>query len=162
MRYTYLPIAALAGLAYSQSLTELLSSTDELSSLADLIGDAPEIAASLGNATNITLLAPSNSAIEELLSGPSAGAIASTPGLVQAVLQYHVLAGVFEAADIPEEGVIVPTLLTNETYTSLPDGQVVLAASTDDSVVFSSGLLANSTVTTAVSNTPYGGFSFGK
>ena len=150
MRYNYLPFVSLIGVAYCQSLTELLSSTDELSSLADLVGNAPDVAATLEGATDITLLAPSNSAIEELLSGPAGEAIAANPDLVQAVLQYHVLSGVFEAADIPEEGAIVSTLLTDETYTSLPDGQVVLAKSTDDSVVFSSGLLAESTVTTAV------------
>ena len=155
MRYNFLPVAAFAGVVYSQSLTELLSSTDELSSLADLIGDAPEIAASLADATNITLLAPSNQAIEALLSGPLADAVTSTPGLLQAVLQYHVLTGVYEADDIPNDGIVVPTLLTDEDYTSLPDGQVVIASKSNDEIAFVSGLLANSTVTTGVSNIGY-------
>ena len=151
MRYNLLPFAALAGVAYSQSLTELLESTEELSGLADLIGEVPQIAATLGNATNITLLAPSNSAIESLLSSPDAAAIASNPSLIQAVLQYHVLDGEFEASAIPEEGVVVNTLLDDDQFTSLSGGQVIKAMAVDDSVVFFSGLLANSTVEEAVS-----------
>ena len=150
MRYTYLPVLSLIGAAYSQSITELLGSTDELSSLADLVSNSPDVASTLASASNITILAPSNDAIEELLSGPGGEAILADSDLVAAVLQYHVLSGVFEAADIPAEGAIVSTLLTDEAYTSLSDGQVVLAKSSDDSVVFTSGLLTESTVTTAV------------
>ena len=155
MRYNFLPVAALAGVVYSQSLTELLSSTDELSSLADLIGDAPEIAASLADATNITLLAPSNQAIEALLSGPLADAVTSTPGLLQAVLQYHVLAGRYEIDDIPNDAIVVPTLLTDEDYTSLPDGQVVITSKSNGVIAFVSGLLSNTSTETYVSKVRY-------
>merc|ERR1712032_162703 len=74
-----IPIALTAALAYAQedsgsgssgmtNLTALLSSTDSLSSLNDLVGNYPDFAATLASWENVTILAPSNDALETLMN----------------------------------------------------------------------------------------------
>lgn len=81
-------IAALAAIATAQntttsnststaSLADLLGSTDSLSSLAAAVQGVPGLAETLGSATNITILAPSNEAFETFMQSPSARAVAT-------------------------------------------------------------------------------------
>jgi uncharacterized surface protein with fasciclin (FAS1) repeats len=102
----------------------------------------------LSGASNITILAPSNSAFQKV-SQEQLSALTSNPGLLTALLQYHVLNGSYLASAIPDDGVFVPTLLTDQMYTNVTGGQVVHATTEDDNVVFFSGNNNNSTVTTA-------------
>merc|ERR1712087_562768 len=80
-----LPIALTAALAYAQdgsdsgsgssgmmNLTALLSSTDSLSSLNDLVGNYPDFAAALASREDATILAPSNDALETLMNSDAA------------------------------------------------------------------------------------------
>ncbi|CRK18133.1 Fasciclin-like arabinogalactan protein like [Verticillium longisporum] len=152
-----LPLALATGvLAQSDtpSLTEALASqNDTLSSLATLIGTLPdEVVQSLSEAQNITILAPSNDALEAFLNNTAASAaIAADPGLILAVLQYHILNGTYYASNITgaDGPLFVPTMLTNETYANVTGGQrieVIPPEGDDSDVTFYSGLKENSTV----------------
>jgi uncharacterized surface protein with fasciclin (FAS1) repeats len=142
--------AALAGLTIAQntpSLADALNSSSDLSTLKGLVPQ--EVLQTLNNASNITILAPSNSAFQKV-SQEQLSALTSNSGLLTALLQYHVLNGSYLASAIPDSGAFVPTLLTDKMYTNVTGGQVVHAKTEDDKVVFFTGNLSNSTVTTAV------------
>ncbi|KAG7112974.1 Fasciclin-like arabinogalactan protein like [Verticillium longisporum] len=152
-----LPLALATGVfaqSDTPSLTEALASqNDTLSSLTTLIGTLPdEVVQSLGEAQNITILAPSNDALEAFLNNTAASAaIAADPGLILAVLQYHILNGTYYASNITgaDGPLFVPTLLTNETYANVTGGQrveVIPPEGDDSDVTFYSGLKENSTV----------------
>lgn len=142
--------AALAAAAVAQntpSLADALKSSSELSTLAGLVPQ--DVLQSLSSASNITILAPGNSAFEKV-SPQLLSSLTSNQGAITALLQYHVLNGSYPSSAIPDEGAFVPTLLTNSSYTNVTGGQVVHATTEDDKVVFYTGSLSNSTVTTAV------------
>lgn len=151
MQFTHMLLAALASSAFAQetpSLTDALASNPELSTLASTVQLFPDLVSQLSSASNVTILAPNNDAFTELFA---AGTVQpNDTGLIQAVLSYHVLDGVYRSTDINETPSFVPTLLTDELYTNVTGGQVVEALSVDGSVFFISGLRENSTATTAV------------
>merc|ERR1711939_70706 len=107
-----IPIALTAALAYAQddsdsgsgssgmtNLTALLSNTDSLSSLNDLVGNYPDFAATLASWENVTILAPSNDALETLMNS-DAGSMLDNDQFVQSLLRYHVLQSTVYASDI--------------------------------------------------------------
>lgn len=159
MQYKHLSLLALAGLVAAQDsngttpdLNAALAAIPELSTLASLVSADPALLSALGSAQDITILAPSNDAFSQLLNSSAGEGLTDNAELVAAILQYHVLNGTFMAEDITNTSAFVPTLLTNEMYTNVTGGQVVEAVVVGDQVVFYSGLLMNSTVTTAVCN----------
>ncbi|KAF6829324.1 fasciclin domain-containing protein [Colletotrichum musicola] len=125
----------------------LASQNSSLSSLIALLGTQPSLVQALGSAQNITILAPSNEALEQFLASPAAAAAATDPGLVAAVLTYHVLNGTHYASSFTEEPQFIPTLLQNETYANITGGQRVQGQTVDGNVTFFSALRENSTVT---------------
>ncbi|EDU46006.1 beta-ig-h3 fasciclin [Pyrenophora tritici-repentis] len=143
---------ALAGLAVAQNnaapdlVTALTGAASELSTLAGLV--PASILTTLSSLQNITLLAPSNAAFAKV-NNATLGALTANPGLLSALLTYHVLNGTFASTAITEDSVFVPTLLTNTSYANVTGGQRVEVEEEDDKVVFYSGLGMNSTVTTA-------------
>ncbi|OAL49526.1 Fasciclin-domain-containing protein [Pyrenochaeta sp. DS3sAY3a] len=152
MSLKHLSVFALAGFALAQestpSLAQALNSTSELSQLQGVLGLNPGLLETLGGATNITILAPSNEAFGEIDNATLAG-LAQNTGLLTAILQYHVLNGTYRADDITNTSSFVPTLLTNPLFTNVTGGQVVEAIKRDNNVTFFSGLLSNSSVSTA-------------
>merc|ERR1712039_122308 len=153
-----LPIALTAALAlaYAQedsgsgssgmtNLTSLLSSTDSLSSLNDLVGNYPDFAATLASWENVTILAPSNDALETLMNS-DAGSMLDNDQFVQSLLRYHVLQSTVYASDITQTPVFAPTYLNSSMYSNVTGGQVVEARMQDDEVQFVSGLKQVSTV----------------
>lgn len=140
---------ALAGLASAAPLTDVIAQTPELSTLGSLLQAYPAVASTLANATNITVLAPSNSAFSTFLTSAVNASIAADAGLVPAVLSYHVLSGTIRSTDITAMPSFAKTLLSNSSYTNVTGGQVVKAEAVNNGVVFTSGLLAESNVTTA-------------
>lgn len=141
---------AIASLARAQSLTDLISQTPDLSTLGSLVTQYPTLVSALSNATNVTVLAPTNAAFSSFLAQPGVNdSISADPGLVMAVLQYHVLQGTILSSAITEGPIFAKTLLTNSSYTNVTGGQVVEAERDDDTVIFTSGLLRESRVTTA-------------
>merc|ERR1712039_640241 len=153
-----LPIALTAALAYAQddsdsgsgssgmmNLTALLSGTDSLSSLNDLVGNYPDFAATLASWENVTILAPSNDALETLMNS-DAGSMLDNDQFVQSLLRYHVLQSTVYASDITQTPVFAPTYLNSSMYSNVTGGQVVEARMQDDEVQFVSGLKQVSTV----------------
>jgi uncharacterized surface protein with fasciclin (FAS1) repeats len=132
------------------SLTQALNSSSSLSSLAGVLSlpGLGELVQGLGSAQNITILAPSNEAFAAI-GNETVQALASNTGLLTALLQYHVLNGTYLSSAITNQSAFVPTLLTNELFTNVTGGQVVEAVKDGDNVTFFSGLLSNSTVSTA-------------
>merc|ERR1712032_702820 len=153
-----IPIALTAALAYAQddsdsgsgssgmmNLTALLSGTDSLSSLNDLVGNYPDFAATLASWENVTILAPSNDALQTLMNS-DAGSMLDNDQFVQSLLRYHVLQSTVYASDITQTPVFAPTYLNSSMYSNVTGGQVVEARMQDDEVQFVSGLKQVSTV----------------
>ncbi|CAA9966302.1 hypothetical protein CFE70_010172 [Pyrenophora teres f. teres 0-1] len=147
-----LSILALAGLAVAQNntapdlLTALAGATGELSALAKLV--PANILTTLRSLNNITLLAPSNAAFAKV-DNATLSALTANPGLLAALLTYHVLNGTVFSTAITDDSVFAPTLLTNTSYANVTGGQRVEVEKEDNKVVIYSGTGANSTVTTA-------------
>jgi len=146
-------LTSLAAAQGTQDLNAVLSGNKNLSSLASLIQSQPAIQSALASASNITVLAPDNNAISKFLnaSGGQAAVVANT-GLVQALLQYHVLNGTWPAASFGSNPLFIPSLLTNGSYTNVTGGQRVEGATAGNNVGLTSGLGANSTVVQADQN----------
>merc|ERR1712003_412046 len=153
-----IPIALTAALAYAQdgsdsgsgssgmmNLTALLSSTDSLSSLNDLVGNYPDFAAALASREDATILAPSNDALETLMNSDAASML-DNDQFVQALLNYHVINGTVYASNITQTPIFAPTYLNSSMYSNVTGGQVVAAQMEDGEVQFVSGLKQVSTV----------------
>jgi uncharacterized surface protein with fasciclin (FAS1) repeats len=139
---------AFAGVALAQSLTDVLSANnDTLSALAELLSSQTDLVETLGQASNITILAPNNDALSSLLD--SSLLENADAGLVPALLTYHVLNGTYFAENVTETPAFIPTLLTNSTYSNVTGGQVVEAVAEGDTVSFYSALKARANVTQA-------------
>jgi uncharacterized surface protein with fasciclin (FAS1) repeats len=151
MQYKLLSLAAMAASASAQSLTAALSNQ---SSLSSLVGFASYIPASLLSATNITVLAPSNAAFAAFLNSSAAAGIATNNASISALLSYHILNGTYYASEIASNATFVPTELNNTAYANVTGGQRVEAILEGSNVTIISGLLQNSTVTTAVCASP--------
>lgn len=117
-----------------------------------LIGSQDGLLDQLADLDNITLLAPSNDALSEFLNSTNiTEALIADPGIVTAILSYHVLNGTYYASNFTDTPVFIPTLLNNATYENITGGQVVEGLALNDSVSFYSGLRQESNVTKAVS-----------
>lgn len=143
-------VAAAIAPAFAQSntpnLTALVGSDDRLSTLGQILQSYPDVASTLADASNVTVLAPTNEAFQSFLSGMNLQLDSVTEGMVAAILQYHVLNGTYAAANVTDSPTFINTLLMNETYTNVTGGQVVGARMDDDDVVFTSGLKSDATV----------------
>ncbi|KAL8989522.1 MAG: hypothetical protein Q9169_008344 [Polycauliona sp. 2 TL-2023] len=132
------------------SLAQLLAGTESLSMLNEMIQGVPGLAEILGQATNVTVLAPSNEAFEQFMSTSQGQALdPEDTDAVQALLQYHIVNGTYRAADVTEMPVFLPTMLNDTMYANVTGGQVVQAVTQGEDVLFYSGLNNNSTVTEA-------------
>jgi len=141
---------ALGATASAQSLTEALAAAnDTLSLLTGLVTGVPGLADSLSEASNITILAPSNAALQAFLNSTAGMAAGGNPETVAALLMYHVLNGTYPSTAVTNATQFLPSLLSNETYTNVTGGQVVGAKSNGSEVSFYSGLLQSSKVVTA-------------
>ncbi|KAH7400866.1 FAS1 domain-containing protein [Phaeosphaeria sp. MPI-PUGE-AT-0046c] len=146
-----LSVLALAGQALAQNtptLLQALNSSSSLSSLSGVLALNPQLVETLGNAKNITILAPSNAAFAKIDNATLAGLTANT-GLLTAILQYHVLNGTVYGSSVTNASAFVPTLLTNPLFTNVTGGQRVRAQLSNGNVTFFSGLNFNSTVSQA-------------
>ena len=135
----------------SANLTSLLSNNSNLTALTALLGAYPDLTSSLANATNITLLAPSNNALNSLNNSGTLEQLAAQQGYIQALLSYHVIAGEVYAGNITSTPSFVQTLLNNTEYSNVTGGQAVEARREDNGVYFISGLKNNVSVSEAVS-----------
>merc|ERR1712000_629164 len=125
-----------------------IANTSSLSSLGSLLQASPELAAQLGNLTNVTVLAPSNEALSQLTNTAAGQAATGDQDFVNALLSYHVIQGAYMADMIPDDLAFVPTLLNDTQYANVTGGQRLGVARDDDEVTIYSGLLNNASVTT--------------
>lgn len=155
---TFLSLFAFAFTAVNgqaANLTSLLSSTPELSALAEMLMGKPALLEAIMKfPTNLTILAPSNDAFEELMkmnttaqdSVPMTGNSVDT---IEALLTYHALNGTFfSTAFVEGETAAAMSLLMNNSYANLANnmGQVVFGRNDGKSVSVYSGLGMASTV----------------
>ncbi|KAI9787939.1 MAG: hypothetical protein M1816_007339 [Peltula sp. TS41687] len=151
MQFKLLSLVALLSVAVSaQNLTSVLTSDPQLSNLTSYVQLFPDLLQQLAQATNITILAPSNEAFNKLMSSSAGAAIqANDTAAIQALLSYHVLSGIYPASSIGSTPAFVPSLLNNPRFSSVTGGQKVEAVKKGDTVTFTSGLRMTSNVTKA-------------
>ncbi|ORY70929.1 FAS1 domain-containing protein [Pseudomassariella vexata] len=138
---------ALISTCAAQSLTEALNGqNDTLSVLNGLLAQYPDLVNTLNSASNITVLAPNNDALNNILRDVDAADSLADSGTVTALLQYHVLTGTYFASNFTDDAKFIPTLLTNETFTNVTGGQRVEAQADGDSVNIYSALKQKVTV----------------
>lgn len=133
------------------NLTSVLSSNSNLTALHTLLASYPDVTATLGNATNVTLFAPSNDALMAYNSSGLLTQAAGVNGLVQAMLMYHVLDGMYYAENITTTPQFPHTMLDNTMYSNVTGGQVVECRLEGMTAEIISGLKSVANVTQAVS-----------
>ncbi|RWA04842.1 hypothetical protein EKO27_g10266 [Xylaria grammica] len=134
----------------ASSLTDALGSENStLSSLNTLLQQNPQFLQSIGNAQNVTFLAPNNDALNAIMnntnsSSPNSSSPISSPADIDALLRYHVLNGTYYASNIDNTSQFIPTRLTNTSYTNVTGGQRVECISDgNNNVTFISALRQN-------------------
>lgn len=143
------------------TLADILSSQDNLSTLSDLLSSSPDLATFLAFQERVTVFAPSNDALAEIVegSGVSLEQVVAGPTMFEDVIRYHVLNSVVTSEDFTEELQFGPTLLFPSTIvpgevptgTNVTGGQVVGIQVVDGSAVVTSGLQSQSTIVETVS-----------
>ncbi|KAK0264275.1 hypothetical protein LTR91_010203 [Friedmanniomyces endolithicus] len=148
---TILPVvlaAAVSAQNATMNLTSLISSNSNLTGLATLLNTYPNAAAGLANATNVTLFAPSNQALQavESVLGSANG---NTNALVAALLSYHTLQGIYYASNISSTPQFPHSMLNNTLYSNVTGGQVVECRLEGSTAEIISGLKSIANVTQA-------------
>lgn len=142
-----------AVLAQAPSLTDLIQSQPDLSTLGTVLGLVPDLAETVTGLSDITILAPTNSAFEALLAQVGEGILNDT-GAVASILAYHVLNGTFTSSDFSEVPTYVNSLfvpsLSGTFTTNVTEGQNVGLVLDGENALILSGLLQSATVTQAV------------
>ena len=127
------------------TLPEIFAKYSQLSKLAALITNSTTLSTRfLDQATNFTLLAPTDTAISTWLSTNVSQAD------MEAVLLYHLLDGRHPMASISNTPMFIPSALTNQTFANVTGGQRVEVSNTS-MVEFQSDAKAVSKVITGVS-----------
>lgn len=162
MRSSLFASALLAAAAVTaQDLISVLQSQPDLSILLETLQTLPELAQSLASASNITILAPIDTAFEEFLHEPlnaeNLALSSGDPNGTTNLLSYHVLKGAFPTLSIPTTPTYVQTLFTSDipilgnARTNVTGGQNVGVVNNGSAVQCLSGDLQVSTVVEAVS-----------
>lgn len=143
--------AAAAALCVAASsdptLTQLIASNDNLSTLGSLLKRYPAIDKALASAGKVTLFAPDNDAIQTWMNTAIGSSTSSAEDGIQSVLEYHVLSSVVYSSDVMQTPAFPTTLLK----TGNGEYQVVEASLDDGSVIITTGLEEKSKVIQAVS-----------
>ena len=132
--------------ASAQELRNVLQDNGNLSSLAELLTTSG-LLDQLSTASDITVLAPSDDAFDQLFDESPDGL--DQLDFVTALLQYHVLNGRYSSTNITEAGSpFIPTLLTDRAFVNITGGQVVHAThpSPNDNITIYSGYNLPSTI----------------
>ncbi|KAM7206584.1 FAS1 domain containing protein [Naviculisporaceae sp. PSN 640] len=124
----------------------LAAHNNTLSILNNFLAGQEELFAELATARDITVLAPSNKALNKLENNDAVmNAMASEPGMVAAFLKYHVFQGVWYTSNFttaPSGGPSIVTTLMNDTaFTNVTGGQRVagLPLPDNEGITFVSG-----------------------
>jgi len=138
--------------AHGQTLEDVLTSqAATLSTLNAWLLSEDLIFQIMSNAQGITLLAPSNNAINQLYTTALATQLASDPNLLTAFLSYHVLNGVYQMSDFTSNRLgSVPTFMNMHGYSNVSGGQTIETLSENGAVTFITGNGAETNVETYV------------
>ncbi|OAP60927.1 hypothetical protein AYL99_05929 [Fonsecaea erecta] len=121
-----LVLAALAAAALAQTpadLVTVLNSTDGASTISEVVSEVPGFLDALSGKTNLTFLAPNDTAIAEFLNTPEGQALEDAgDDYLLNLLLYHVIDGGYNNIT---DYYISPTLLTSSNYTNVTGGQNV-------------------------------------
>lgn len=141
-----------AGVAWGQTLQDVLTAQSaSLSSLNAWLNSEQLVYEVLNNAQGVTLLAPSNNALNNLYGTSYANQLAEDPNLLTAFLSYHVLNGEYFASDFANtQAVALPTYLNQKSFSNVTGGQKVESRSQNGAVTFISGNGAQSNIETSV------------
>lgn len=130
-------LATLAGQACAQSIIDLLSQTESLSTLLQVASGFPDLVSTLGAASGITIFAPDNNALAALPQGLDSNTIL-------AVLNYHVVNGVFRSGDFTDDNRVLTTLLKdNPAFVNVTNGQVMNAKLDGGTVLINDDLVVS-------------------
>ncbi|SMQ47902.1 unnamed protein product [Zymoseptoria tritici ST99CH_3D1] len=125
-------LSALASLAFAQGdLVALLQSQPDLSTLLDFVQLVPGLANTLSQATNITIIAPTNQAFDNVPTEvPEGQAIVNrNVSSIEGLLVNHVFAGYYPSSLLSEVPTFAQTLLNTsyrnefQPFTETPSGQ---------------------------------------
>jgi uncharacterized surface protein with fasciclin (FAS1) repeats len=149
-----LALALLPGvLAQLANLTTVLSNNTDLSNLTNYLSSMPQFVSQLSNATNITILAPSNDAFSKFMNSSFSKMVGQGGNAtILDLLNYHVLNGTHTSFSFNGTPAFIPTHLTSQDATNVTTGQRVEGIKSNNTLSFISGLLTNSTVTQADMN----------
>lgn len=155
LRHLTLLAAAEAVVAQVPTLAEVLAAQSEtLSSLTTWLESQELVYNLLAGAEDVTLLAPSNDALQALNNSPLANELLSDPNYLTAFLSYHVLNGTFFASNLTSSPQLaIPTLLDLAHYDNVTGAQKIISKSSDGGVSFLSGGGSVSKVQAAVCHT---------
>lgn len=144
MRLKFFILLAAAKSSSGQTLADVLQAqSDTLSTLNSWLDSQQLIFTILSSAQGVTLLAPSNNALNQLYNTALVDQLAQDPNLLTAFLSYHVLNGVFSISDFMNTQSLMPlrTFLEIEAFSNVTGGQRILSSSgsQNGSVSFHSG-----------------------
>ncbi|KAK0636093.1 FAS1 domain-containing protein [Bombardia bombarda] len=147
-------------LCSAQSLKESLDTQNAtLSKLNSFLQSQQAFFNSLSDTKDITVLAPSNEALNLLADDSDMmDKMSADPDLVTAFLEYHVFQGTYYPSNITnaQAPLLVPTLMNGTSFTNVTGGQRVQVVDDDGQLQFLSGSLNQATV----QNIPNGQQSF--
>ncbi|KAK3994823.1 FAS1 domain-containing protein [Cladorrhinum sp. PSN332] len=154
MQLRHLTLLAAAKAVTAQTLPSLAdvlaAQSESLSSLTTWLESQELVYNLLANAEDVTLLAPSNNALQQLNNSPLANELLSNTEFLTAFLSYHVLNGTYYASNLTSAPLqVIPTLLDLAGYGNITGGQKLIAQSSDGGVSFISGGGSKSTVQSA-------------
>jgi uncharacterized surface protein with fasciclin (FAS1) repeats len=153
MQPKHLLTLAIASGVSTQTLSDILAMQNAtLSILNSFLVQEQALVISLSNTKDITVLAPSNNALSQLLNTTDlASQVTSNPSLLPAILSYHILSGTFYASSFTNAPgpLFIQTLLNTSSYSNVTGGQRVMAAVKDGKIVVMSGAGARATVQSA-------------
>jgi uncharacterized surface protein with fasciclin (FAS1) repeats len=113
---------ALSGASLAQSglgqgdIAQLIASQPDLSQLAFLLTQVPDLASYIVSSSNLTILAPTNSALDAVNATLSTLNIKS----IRSIVSYHILNGTYYTNNLTDIPTFVPTLF-NSTFTNGAD-----------------------------------------
>jgi hypothetical protein len=138
MRFSYIFFFLLqaSGDSLPQGLLSSLAQYSQLSDLVTQIHSFANLLQEFTNADNFTLVAPTNDALSAWLSTNR------SKDLLEATLTYHFLQGIYASASLIDGPKIIPTALTNASFSNVTGGQRVKAFTnaSNGHVVLESGL----------------------
>lgn len=141
---TRVAFALLVACASSQDILTVLGQQDGIEQFRDMLAQYPDLVDYLNSGVH-TLVVPTDSAVAQAKSSMPASFADNSS--VRALLDYHILNNTHPMATFTNLSQLVPTHLTDTTYTNVTGGQRVELLQKDGTPSFLSAIKAESKVT---------------